>query len=395
MAANIIAEIVAIGDELTCGFRLDTNTQWLAQQLGDLGITVMYHSTVGDDIDANVNVFRNAIHRADVVISTGGLGPTADDLTRHALATAAGVELTLYEDQLEHLKSFFERRGRTMTPTNEIQAYFPTGAVVVPNPEGTAPGIELLCPTEKRKSTVFCLPGVPAEMKQMFAGTLQKRLQAITGETGMIHHHVVRCFGTGESYLESLLPDIVKRGRDPQVGITASRGVISLRLTTKSDSVESCLLKMAPTLETIKECLGDLVFGYNDDTLPSVVAEKFKLTKQRIAIADAGLMGAPALLLQEAGAPIAAAEAVPFSATDVVAKAEAMLEKYDAGVSIAIGPVEREEAIVAAGKSEYVVAVARKGGETMEHHFMFSGHSAIRESLASKRVINLLRLMAE
>lgn len=393
MSSPIIAEIIAIGDELTSGFRLDTNSQWLAGQLGDLGIVVLYHSTVGDDMDANVDVFKHAFTRADIVVTTGGLGPTADDLTRQALANAAGVELQLHQDQLEHLKAFFTRRGRTMTPSNEIQAHFPAGSVVVPNPEGTAPGIELSHGGPQRETIVFCLPGVPAEMKQMFAQTLQQRLQGITGQTQIIHHHVVRCFGSGESHIESLLPDLVKRGRDPQVGITASQGTISLRLTTKADSVDDCLEKMAPTLETIHSCLGDLVFGFNDDTLESVIAERYITSGKTIAITDAGMMGAPALLLKQSGTPLAAAEMVVFEEENVSQRAVEILQRFGSDVGVAISPINRDEAIVAAGESHYVVAVATKGSDSVKtHEFMFSGHSAIRETLANKRVLNVLRL---
>jgi nicotinamide-nucleotide amidase len=394
MTSPVIAEIIAIGDELTSGFRLDTNSQWLAQQLGDLGIVVLYHSTVGDDIGANVDVFKHAFTRADIVVTTGGLGPTADDLTRQALADAAGVELRMHEDQLEHLKTFFTRRGRTMTPSNEIQAYFPAGAVVVPNPEGTAPGIELTHRGSQRETIVFCLPGVPAEMKQMYAQTLQPRLQEITGQTQTIHHHVVRCFGSGESHIESLLPDLVKRGRDPQVGITASHGTISLRLTTKGDSIEDCLKKMAPTLETIHECLGQLVFGFNDETLESLVAARYDAAGKTIAITDAGMLGAPAVLLKKSKTPLNAAEIVDFEAGEVPQRAVEILQRAKADVGVAIGPIQRDEVVVAAGQSNYVVAIATKGSDAVQtHEFMFSGHSAIRETLANKRVLNVLRLL--
>lgn len=393
MSSPIIAEIIAIGDELTSGYRLDTNSQWLAGQLGDLGIVVLHHSTVGDDMEANVDVFQHAFKRADIVVTTGGLGPTADDLTRQALAQAAAVELELREDQLQHLKDFFARRGRTMTPSNEIQAHFPAGSVVVPNPEGTAPGIELSHRGPERETIVFCLPGVPAEMKQMFAQTLQPRLKGITGQTQTIHHHVVRCFGSGESHIESLLPDLVKRGRDPQVGITASRGTISLRLTTKADSVDDCLKKMAPTLTTIDECLGDLVFGFNDDTLESVVAARYTEMEQSIAITDAGMLGAPAVMLKKSAAPVVFAEIVDFEIDEVPQRAVEIMRRSGADVGVAIGPIERNESIVAAGESNYVVAIATKGSDVAKtHEFMFSGHSAIREALANKRVLNLLRL---
>ena len=395
MSSTIIAEVIAIGDELTSGFRLDTNSQWLAQQLGDLGIVVRFHSTVGDDMDANVDVFKQAFTRADIIVTTGGLGPTADDLTRQALAKAAGVELELDADQLKHLKSFFTCRGRTMTPSNEIQAYFPAGSVVVPNPEGTAPGIELSHQGPERETVAFCLPGVPAEMKQMFAQTLQQRLREITGETQIIHHHVVRCFGSGESHIESLLPDLVKRGRDPQVGITASRGTISLRLTTKADSVEDCMAKMEPTLKTIDQCLGELVFGVNDDTLESVVAARYAEGEKTIAITDAGMLGAPGVLLKKSGAPLGAAEIADFEVGDVSLRAVEILQRFESDVGVAIGPIERNDAIVAAGESNYVVALAFKGSQDVKtYEFMFSGHSAIRETLAHKRVLNVLRLAA-
>jgi nicotinamide-nucleotide amidase len=393
MPSKLIAEIIAIGDELTSGFRLDTNSQWLAQQLGDLGIEVLFHTTVGDDMDANVNVFRHALTRADVVITTGGLGPTADDLTRQALAKAAEVPLRMDHKQLELLKDFFQRRGRPMTPSNEIQAHFPEGSIVIPNPEGTAPGIEMDCTAGDRETTVFCLPGVPAEMKQMYAQTVVSKLQSMTGQTQMIHHHVVRCFGAGESRIESLLPDIVKRGRDPQVGITASGGIISLRLTTKGDSVTDCLTQMAPTLETINQCLGHLVLGYNDDTLASVVAASYRQLGLSIAVADAGLNGSPALLLKRAGAPVQGAEVIDFSSQQTEARAESILQKHDSKIGVAVGPIDRNDQAVNRGQSRFLVAVARKDHDTVTHEFLYSGHSAIRETLAEKRVLNVLRLL--
>jgi len=267
----------------------------------------MYHSTVGDDLNANTNVFSVAAQRADVIVCTGGLGPTADDLTRHAIAAMASVELELYDDQLKHLEAFFARRGRTMTPSNKIQAQFPAGALVIPNPEGTAPGIEFKTTHTQTPATIFALPGVPAEMKQMFAGTVEKKLMGLTGEVNVIHHHVIRCFGSGESHIESLLPDLVKRGRDPLVGITASGGTISLRLTTRAQSVERCLEKMSDTQATIESLLGDLVFGYNDDLLESVVADQLKDANATLTIHDAGLHGDVATMLLKAGGNITGA----------------------------------------------------------------------------------------
>ncbi len=392
----IIAEVIAIGDELTTGYRLDTNSRWISQRLCDLGITVMYHSTVGDDLEANTNVFAIAAKRADVIVCTGGLGPTADDLTRQAIAAMAGVELELYEDQLEHLEAFFARRSRKMTPSNKIQAHFPNGALVIPNPEGTAPGIEFKTTHTETPATIFALPGVPAEMKQMWAATVEKKLIALTGDNSVIHHHVIRCFGSGESHIESLLPDLVKRGRDPLVGITASGGTISLRLTTRAESVERCLEKMSETQATIESLLGDLVFGYNDDLLETVVAHQLRVANATLAIHDAGLNGDVAAMLLKSGSPVIGA-AIPgtvqlLTPEQVIAKARSMLEQSGVDRALVIGDVDRSEASIRDGKSRFSIALAANGKEPIAESFPFSGHSATRQVIACKRVLNFVRL---
>ena len=227
----MIAEVVAIGDELTSGQRLDTNSQWLSQQLGDLGIQTLYHSTVGDDLDANARVFREAAERADLVISTGGLGPTADDLTRVAIARCFDRPLEFHAEVLETIRELFRRRGREMPERNRVQAEFPQGSTVVDNPQGSAPGFWL---TLARPTLGDChlvaLPGVPAEMKEMWHQSLAPRLTQLLGaDRQIIAHKTIHCFGAGESDVEQMLPDIVRRGRIPSVGITASRATITLR----------------------------------------------------------------------------------------------------------------------------------------------------------------------
>ena len=137
------AEIISIGDELTSGQRLDTNSQWLSERLGEIGVRVLYHTTVADDLAANVRVFEQAVDRVDVVIATGGLGPTADDLTREVLARLAGAPLELHKDIVEQIRGLFARFGRAMPEQNTVQAMFPAGSRVIPNPTGTAPGIAL------------------------------------------------------------------------------------------------------------------------------------------------------------------------------------------------------------------------------------------------------------
>src|SRR5262245_48715519 len=159
-AGAMHAEIISIGDELTSGQRLDTNSQWLSTRLGELGVSVLYHTTVADQLDANVAVFRAAAERADIVVASGGLGPTADDLTREALAKLAGVELVLDPNALSYIENLFARRKRPMPERNHVQAMFPRGSRVIHNPAGTAPGIDIDLPRPGRSSArIFSLPG--------------------------------------------------------------------------------------------------------------------------------------------------------------------------------------------------------------------------------------------
>lgn len=173
---TLSAEIMSIGDELTSGQRLDTNSQYLSQRLSDLGIQVRYHTTIGDELADNVDAFRIAAKRVDVVIATGGLGPTADDLTREAISEAFGLALELRPEALAHIESLFAMRKRPMPERNRVQAMFPETSRIIPNPHGTAPGIDVELtpnsPQTKRHCRIFALPGVPAEMMEMLDATV-------------------------------------------------------------------------------------------------------------------------------------------------------------------------------------------------------------------------------
>ncbi|MCU0872879.1 MAG: CinA family nicotinamide mononucleotide deamidase-related protein [Pirellulaceae bacterium] len=296
------AEIIALGDELTCGQRLDTNSQWLSQQLGDCGIRVLFHTTVGDDLDAGCEVFRQAIGRADVIVSTGGLGPTADDLTRECMAHACGVDLVRNEAALDQIRALFARRGREMPPRNAVQAMFPRGSRVIPNPQGTAPGIEILVPRDGRSpAQIFALPGVPAEMREMWTATVRPALAALTSHhRRVIRHRTIHCYGTGESAIEAMLPDLIRRGRIPTVGITASKATISLRITAEGPTPEACDGAMQPTADTIYQCLGDLVFGEDGDTLQDVVVRLLAQRAQTLSTVECGSGGALAEALSSA-----------------------------------------------------------------------------------------------
>jgi len=256
------AEIISIGDEMIRGARLDTNTQWLSRRLAELGVDVQFHTTVGDTLSHNTDVFRIAMRRADVVVATGGLGPTQDDLTREAIAEAVGRPLTLDDASLRHIQSMFSRRGREMPERNQVQAMFPLGSVPIVNPQGTAPGIDMVATRDDgTESRVFALPGVPAEMKTMFDQSVAPTIMAAGGGIKTIRHAVMKFFGTGESDMEQRLGDMIARDRQPRVGITVSSATISLRISAIADTEDECKAMIESTREEILQRVGDLHFG--------------------------------------------------------------------------------------------------------------------------------------
>ena len=194
-----IAEVISIGDEITIGQILDTNSQWLSQRLTELGIRVMYHTTVGDDVAAMLDVFHKAASRADLILMTGGLGPTADDLTRMVIAEMRGVPLVQDDELLQTIRNRFASRGLVMPASNAIQASMPEGSVAIPNLNGTAPGIDMTFSVGDREVRLCALPGVPAEMREMWNATLAERIARHYAKGQVIKSRSIHTFGRGES----------------------------------------------------------------------------------------------------------------------------------------------------------------------------------------------------
>lgn len=295
------AEVIAIGDELTTGQRLDTNSQWLSAELGLLGIPVLFHTTVCDTLEAGIEVFRIAAGRSDLVVATGGLGPTADDLTRDVLAAVAGQPLELSVEALQAVESRFARRGVAMPTSNRLQAMFPRGSRIIPNPDGTAPGIDLdVSRPDGRTSRIIALPGVPSEMRTMWTGTVFRALVAMLPDPGVFVHRRIKCFGAGESAIEAMLPDMIRRGREPLVGITAHEATITLRIVAHGRDEADCLAKIAPTERTIRECLGALVYGLENDEVEDAVVRALAAAGHTLGTIEIGTEGRVAAALAQA-----------------------------------------------------------------------------------------------
>ena len=400
------AEVIAIGDELTTGQRLDTNSQWISQQLTHLGVEVAFHTTVGDELDDNIAVFQIAMERVDIIVVTGGLGPTADDLTRDALAAASGSPLQRDKTSLRHIQDLFASRGREMPERNQVQADFPIGSTPIHNPHGTAPGIEMqIARSGPGTCKLFALPGVPAEMQEMWQATVAQRIHELRPEPRVIRHRRIKCFGMGESQLEAMLPDLIRRDREPRVGITASDATITLRITAAGRDEQACWEAIEPTVDIIYQQLGNLIFGEEEEELQHVVVRLLKQQKLTLAVADWATEGLLLQWLQEASGdtgvlksspPISSPQlfdsmTTPFenhTAKATTALAEKVRQDNGAHVGLALGAYPPE---IQSSSAQVCVALSLPDNK-YKMHFSCAAHPAIIKSRTAKQALNALRL---
>jgi nicotinamide-nucleotide amidase len=280
-SADMDAVIISCGTELVTGQCVDTNSAWLSAQLTPLGVKVVEHVTVGDDVTHLASAIRRALDGASLVILTGGLGPTLDDVAREAIAAALEKPLEENSEALAQVRAFFDRWQRPMPESNRRQAMIPRGCEVIPNPRGTAPGIRY----SRDDRHLYAFPGIPTEMQAMFNAAVLPRLHAVTGGATTESARLL-CFGISEAKLGELLADLMQRGRNPSVGTTASQAVLSVRVLAEGGSADEARRLLQADVVEIDRRLGTIIFGQDDDTLECVVARLLVEHGKTIATAE-------------------------------------------------------------------------------------------------------------
>jgi nicotinamide-nucleotide amidase len=277
------AEIVAVGTELLLGQIADTNARWMSEQLAAAGIDVTNHQAVGDNLERIIEALRLATGRADVVLVSGGLGPTEDDITRDAIAAFAGVPLVFHAELESMLREKFRRWSAigAMPESNLRQAYVPEGATWIVPDRGTAPGLAL----QLDGTLLYAVPGVPDEMQEMIGGTIVPELRELAGDD-VIASRILRCAGMGESAVAERLADLFSASINPTIAYLASMGEVKVRVTAKAPSAAEAEALAEPVVAEVRARLGDVVFSADDESLEQAVLRLLGSTKRTLACAE-------------------------------------------------------------------------------------------------------------
>lgn len=277
---NMKAEILCVGTELLLGDIVNTNAAYIAAKLAERGIDVYYQSVVGDNPDRLEESLDIAFNRCDMVVMTGGLGPTYDDLTKEIAARYFGKKLVMHQPSLDAIKVYFEKRGMEMTENNVKQAMLPEGAIVMPNHNGTAPGMII----KGKRKTAILLPGPPREMKSMWAECVRPYLESLSNE--VIASHTIKIFGMGESAMEQKLHDYLTSHTNPTAAPYAKDGECLLRVTAKAGSAQECEQLMRPMMDELKEMLKGYVYGIDVPDIQTALVNTLKQRGLTVAAAE-------------------------------------------------------------------------------------------------------------
>ena len=280
------AEIIAIGTELLLGEIVDTNTAFIARALRDIGVNLFRTTTVGDNAIRIAQAIQQAFDRAEIVLTTGGLGPTVDDPTREAVALAMGVEVEYHPELWAQIQARFNRYGRIPTENNRRQAYIPIGATAVENPVGTAPAFFV----DRNGKVIFSLPGVPSEMEYLLEQAVIPYLRQRFHLQGIIKTRVLHTAGVGESVIDDRIGDLEELV-NPTVGLAAHSGQVDVRITAKADSIEEADMMIDKVDDELRKRLGKWIYGVDHETLEGSAMQSLERHGWNLVVVEAGLGG--------------------------------------------------------------------------------------------------------
>ncbi|MBQ6388376.1 MAG: competence/damage-inducible protein A [Mogibacterium sp.] len=368
--------IIAVGTELLFGQVINSNAAYLSQHLNLMGFDVMYHFVVGDNPDRLRDKLAEAFSSTDLVLLTGGLGPTQDDLTKEIVAEYMGAELYRDERVVEDLTAFFERHGRTMAENNLKQAYLPVGCTPFYNASGTAPGFAL----EKNGKVAICFPGPPRELKWLFENGARQYLEQFM-EKKMVYK-VIRTIGIGESDLETALLPVIEGQTDPTIATYAKEGECTLRVASQRDTTAEAEAAVRETIDKINTLVGEYIYSYDDEELETVVVRKLKEKGLTIAAAESATGGlfAASVTNVPGASEVLRYSYVTYSneaKTDMVGVSPQLIEEYgvvspEVAVQMASGARSRAGADIGISVTGYAGPDADPGHEAGEAYIGYA-----------------------
>ncbi|MEZ4712839.1 MAG: CinA family nicotinamide mononucleotide deamidase-related protein [Caldilineaceae bacterium] len=411
MSGNLSAEIVTTGTEILLGEIVDTNAAWMAQQLREAGVNLYYKTTVGDNEARVRGVIELGLSRSDVIIVSGGLGPTVDDITRQAIANATNCPLELHAGALQTLQERFARFGVTMTDNNRQQAYIPHGAIIIENPVGTAPGFIV---ETAQGGAVIALPGVPREMKHLMTETVLPYLRGRLGQAAIIRRRVLHTIGIGESSIDHQIGDLMT-ATNPSVGLAAHTAQVDIRITARAANAEEAEALIDQMEATVRQRVGPYIFStVANETIEMVVARGLQAHDMSIALLESNTAGQIAQRLSSALTdhnPVAAAwtwdsdalpaaltqleAAEPFSAdgVDILAERGRTLGKATLGIAV-MGSSGDDEGVYGQRSGETWIAIADQN-QVVTHRYGFGGRDEYSQVRLGNQVLMLLWRMFE
>lgn len=385
------AEIISIGTELLLGEIIDTNAAWLAQQLAAIGVDVYFRTTVGDNVNRIAAAIQIGLGRADVIITTGGLGPTVDDMTREAIARAVGVPLVLSDELVEQIRVHFAKWGRAMSGNNVKQAYIPQGATPVENPVGTAPCFIV----NQNGHYIFVLPGVPREMKFLTESRVLPWLREIAGDSSIILSKTLRTLAIGESLIDEKIADLETES-NPTVGLAAHSGQTDVRITAKATTRAEAEKLIAEMEARVRERLGDWIYGVGDESVEQVIARLLTARQKSVAIAESNTQGRIAERLGATPEGLHINGKLLHVSDDQVNVAYAeqvardLLASSGANIALAIVSSMGDQDMYLADTGKTSVAIAT-GGTLKSYTYPVGGMGEMAQTWTSVRALDILR----